>query len=132
MDYADTSKITKDPLLIVLLFQGMIGDFDKTKVMKWKPSTFNEARKFILEMETIQEGIHDLSGSLLRPLVNSVDQVLYAAKSSYKKNVVKTGPKRISFGTSERCGFCGSYKKHPREDCPARKSTCHGCGQSGH
>lgn len=54
-DYADTSKITEDRLLIALLFQGMRSDSDKTKLMERKPSTFNEARKFILEMETIRD-----------------------------------------------------------------------------
>ncbi|XP_059084619.1 uncharacterized protein LOC131881695 [Tigriopus californicus] len=54
-DYADASKVTEDRLLIALLLQGMRNDSDKAKIMERNPNTFDEARRYILELETARK-----------------------------------------------------------------------------
>ncbi|XP_059087688.1 uncharacterized protein LOC131884068 [Tigriopus californicus] len=132
-DYADAAKITEDRLLIALLLQGMKNDSDKAKVMERNPSTFNEARKCILELETARRGARDFSHQSSSLTVGVLDQVVHVTKSKYKKNGGKSG-KMIFNKTlpSEQCPLCGLSKTHSREDCPALKSSCHACGRTGH
>ncbi|XP_059078478.1 uncharacterized protein LOC131876950 [Tigriopus californicus] len=85
-DYANTSKISEDRLLIALLFQGMRHNSDKAKVMERNPATLDEARRYILELETARSGARAFGTPLLTKSVNAVDHNVNAAKSSYKRN----------------------------------------------
>lgn len=142
-DYADASKVTEDRLLIALLLQGMKNDSDKAKTMERNPLTFDDARKYILELETSRNGAQDFNSFRLSSsshVVHSLDQSVNAAKSNYRKHGGKSGSwadKKMDKSTKksnsfEVCSLCGSNRKHPREDCPALKSSCHGCGRTGH
>ncbi|XP_059093461.1 uncharacterized protein LOC131888587 isoform X2 [Tigriopus californicus] len=108
----------------------MRNNLDKAKLMERNLSTFNEARKFVLEAETIRDGTRTFTSP--QPVNSAGLGVNAATKSSYKRSGGKSGQKFEKSGLSERCSFCGSSKRHTREECPALKSTCHGCGKTGH
>ncbi|XP_059096764.1 uncharacterized protein LOC131891250 [Tigriopus californicus] len=135
-DYADASKVTEDRLLIALLLQGMRNDSDKAKIMERNPNTFDEARRYILELETARKGARAFNLQQTSQAINSVDRSVHVTKSNYKKNGGKLGKwpekKPLKKLDSEVCSLCGSSRKHSREDCPAGKTSCHGCGRLGH
>ncbi|XP_059078527.1 uncharacterized protein LOC131876991 [Tigriopus californicus] len=129
-DYADTANITENRLLIALLLQGMRSDSDKAKTMERNPKSFEEARKFILKLETSRRGAREFSSVAFSHSVNAVDQTVNGTKSNYKKKGGKSAFKKG--GSSEKCPFYGNPKWHAREECPASRSSCHGCGRNGH
>lgn len=55
-DYADARNLTEDTLYIGLLMLAMRNDSDKAKLMTENPKTVEEARKFILTLETSKKG----------------------------------------------------------------------------
>ncbi|XP_059095941.1 uncharacterized protein LOC131890587 [Tigriopus californicus] len=112
-DYADASKVTEDRLLIALLLQGMRDDSDKAKTMERNPSTFDDARRHILELETSRNGVHEFGSRPRSSLSFAVhkDQTVNAAKSNYRKLGGKSGK------------WPGTKADH---------FECHGCGRLGH
>ncbi|XP_059096810.1 uncharacterized protein LOC131891302 [Tigriopus californicus] len=117
-------------ILIIRCSQGMQSDSDKAKTMERNPKSFEEARKFILELETSRRGAREFSSVASSHPVNAVDQTVNGTKSNYKKKGGKSAFKK--WGSSEKCPFCGNPKWHSREECPASRSSCHGCGRNGH
>jgi hypothetical protein len=84
-DYADTAHITEDLLLIGILLKAMRREEDKAKTMQKNPATFDNALKFILELETARQDARAIGGSGQRSSVDEFDVDFVRNQSSYKK-----------------------------------------------
>ena len=132
-DYASTHNITEDRLLIALLLQAMKNESDKAKVMERNPTTFENARTYILELETARKGAKAISSSS-----SAASIATNKTKSSYKKNNKSFDSNKSSDSaksskpkSGETCNYCGR-SLHPRDQCPAKDSSCQSCGKTGH
>lgn len=128
-EYADAVNITEDILLIGLLLKAMSSDEDKAKVMERNPATFQDARRYILELETARKGARAM-GSVLKERIQDDEELemnrVSRKKSLYKKNKEK---EKKSDERSE-CGKCG--RGHGKDKCPANGQKCHKCEKVGH
>jgi len=132
-DYADTTNITEDLLLIGLLLQAMRREEDKAKCMQKNPATFNDAKKFILELETARQDARAIGRSGQRSSVDEFDVDFVKKQSSYKKkkgrNVKKEEPKS-NYSEVKDCQACG--RDHKKDACPAKNQKCNKCMKIGH
>lgn len=132
-DYAGIGKITEDMLLIGLLLHAMSSEEDKAKVMEKNPETFEDARKYILELETARRGAKAIGATGAAVWDDLEVNRTFKNSSTYKKgknppNVGKVGGGKSSWVTD--CGRCGY--NHPNGKCRTRKKTCTSCGKLGH
>ena len=123
-DYADAANINQDGLLIGLLLQGLKSETDKAKVMEKNPRTFDEARRYILELETARRGAKAIASS------SNSAKLVAANKSNYKKTQSK---KKEQESRPDKCTRFGApASDHSRNKCPAMNTVCDSCGKKGH
>jgi len=113
-EYADTASITEDKLLIGLLLQAMRREEDKAKTMQKNPATFDEARKFILELETARQGARAIGMSGQNEDGEDFDVDWMKQQSTYKK---KRSVNSNDKATVKDCSACG--RDHGKGSCPA-------------
>lgn len=133
-DYARASEITEDVLLTALLLQAMRSDEDKAKIMEKDPDTFDEALKFILELETSRKGAKAIGVNGVKGGGDLDVNRAFKGPSAYKMKKGHQGSGgRPAEGQSVQvkdCGRCGF--DHPKGKCKATGQKCTSCGKVGH
>ena len=119
-DYADIAYITEDRLNLGILLQSMSNESDRAKLMAEDPDDFDEARQFVLGLETARKGAKQMKES---------NQVGATSKYKQQKSSFKT-EKLVKPGDKTDCKFCGS--SHAKGECPAWNQVCLSCGRKGH
>ena len=101
----------------------MYPDTQKTMLAKETPD-FKEFKNLLLAAETSRADQKVLNRE---PNIN----VVKTKTTKYeRKKPQNPGSKKAD--VLVKCTRCGASERHSKENCPAKSSTCHGCGRIGH
>jgi len=133
-DYADAATVTEDRLYIGLLLLAMKSNSDKAKLMAENPTTFEDARKFILALETARKGAKYMDGLPAESSgTKSIARMKTSTKYSKKKwdNVKGSKSREEMSDTKKKCSGCERVG-HSKADCPLKDMICFNCKGKGH
>jgi len=99
--------------------------------MQKNPVTFDNSRKFILELEMARQGAKEIG--VLQQREESDDyKIDWTRRQSAYKKLKNKGKKNETkeVAQTQDCSACG--KSHAKNACPAKRQKCNKCNKLGH